>query len=98
MPHHAKELTKHSWSTVAIGQHHAICLEQEQGEVFALGRQEYGRLGLGEEGSDATAPTRVDQLSRCIEVRTDHSLYLLCVSDPVFESPKFSEHQIHASC
>ena len=81
MPHHAKELTKHSWSTVAIGQHHAICLEQEQGEVFALGRQEYGRLGLGEEGSDATVPTRVDQLSRCIEVRTDHSLYLLYAND-----------------
>ena len=72
-------MTKHSWGTVAIGQHHAICLEQ--GEVFALGRQEYGRLGLGEEGSDATVPTRVDQLSRCIEVRTDHSLYLLYAND-----------------
>ena len=28
MPHHSKEMTTYSWSTIAIGQHHAICLEQ----------------------------------------------------------------------
>ena len=45
MPYHSKEMTPHSWSTVAIGQHHAICLEQEGG-VWALGRQEYGECCL----------------------------------------------------
>jgi len=67
MPHHSKEMTSISWSTIAIGQHHAICLEQE-GDVYALGRQEYGRLGLGEGGEDATVPTQLSNLAKCIEV------------------------------
>ena len=67
MPHHSKEMTSISWSTIAIGQHHAICLEQE-GDVYALGRQEYGRLGLGEGGEDATFPTQISNLAKCIEV------------------------------
>ena len=35
----------------------------EDGGVFALGRQEYGRLGLGEGGEDATLPTKVTSQS-----------------------------------
>ena len=67
MPHHSKELTSYSWRNIAIGQHHAICLEQV-GDVYALGRQEYGRLGLGEGGTDATVPSKIDNLDKCIEV------------------------------
>jgi len=68
MPYHSKEMTPRSWRNIAIGQHHAICLE-EDGKVYALGRQEYGRLGLGEGGSDAIVPSHVTSLeSECIEV------------------------------
>ena len=41
-------------------------------QVYALGRKEYGRLGLGEDGDDATVPTRIQggdmADARCLEV------------------------------
>ena len=49
MPEKSGDLTCKQWGVVAMGQHHALCLE-EGGAVYSLGRQEYGRLGLGEEG------------------------------------------------
>ena len=36
--------------------------------MYALGRQEYGRLGLGEGGSDAVTPSVVSDLTSCVEV------------------------------
>ena len=50
------------------GQHHAICLE-DSGSVYALGRSEYGRLGLGEEEKeDAVTPTTIPRMKDCVEV------------------------------
>ena len=41
-------------------------------QVYALGRKEYGRLGLGENGDDATVPTRIQggdmADTKCLEV------------------------------
>ena len=41
-------------------------------QVYALGRKEYGRLGLGEDGDDATVPTRIQGGDiadvKCLEV------------------------------
>ena len=48
------------------GQHHAICLE-DSGSVFALGRSEYGRLGLGQT-EDAVTPTLIFYYRDCVEV------------------------------
>ena len=50
------------------GQHHSISLENS-GQVFALGRSEYGRLGLGEDSAEeAVEPTLVPSLANCVEV------------------------------
>ena len=74
MPVVSRDLSSHSWGSIAIGQHHAIgqvgkyCLgssifadpnqssattrdisvQEKDGRVLALGRSEYGRLGLGD--------------------------------------------------
>jgi len=71
MPQLSKEMTKLAWNCVAIGQHHVIGVEQS-GQVYALGRKEYGRLGLGEDQDDATVPTLIqggdmDDV-KCLEV------------------------------
>jgi len=67
MPEVSEELGKKELSIVAMGQHHALCLEKN-GSVYSLGRQEYGRLGLGEVGEDALVPTVVPQMQDCVEV------------------------------
>ena len=63
-----------SWKNIAFGQHHALGLD-EMGRVHAIGRVEYGRLGLGDketEGgkNDAIIPTLVPKLAdiKCVDV------------------------------
>ena len=47
------------WKNLAMGQHHVLGLDTS-GQVHAIGRMEYGRLGLGKElKADATVPTTV---------------------------------------
>jgi alpha-tubulin suppressor-like RCC1 family protein len=47
----------------------AWCVQTEGGAVLALGRSEYGRLGLGEEGAaDAKTAAVVGGVAGCIEV------------------------------
>ncbi|KAG5895448.1 hypothetical protein JTB14_001325 [Gonioctena quinquepunctata] len=52
MPTLAKEFSKHNWNLISSGQHHTIALD-EDGKVYALGRKDYGRLGLGADCKDA---------------------------------------------
>lgn len=47
-----------SWVDFAGGQHHTLCLDAE-GQVYSLGRAEYGRLGLGQEAEEKSEPTTV---------------------------------------
>eukprot|EP00088_Acartia_fossae_P007766 TRINITY_DN13641_c0_g1_i1.p1 TRINITY_DN13641_c0_g1~~TRINITY_DN13641_c0_g1_i1.p1 ORF type:complete len:441 (+),score=87.17 TRINITY_DN13641_c0_g1_i1:57-1379(+) len=56
-------------STLSLGQHHTILLDNA-GSVHALGRSEYGRLGLGEGAEDAKEPTSIPGLKskKCVEV------------------------------
>jgi len=63
-----------SWKNIAFGQHHALGLD-EMGRVHAIGRVEYGRLGLGDketEGgkNDAIIPTLIPKLAdkKCVDV------------------------------
>jgi len=52
-------------SNLGIGQHHAILLDGS-GSVSALGRAEYGRLGLGEDSTeDAAQPKALESLPKC---------------------------------
>lgn len=46
------------WQVISSGQHHSIALDSD-GQVFVLGRKEYGRLGLGKDCSDVKQLTRV---------------------------------------
>ncbi|KAM6967957.1 regulator of chromosome condensation [Aplochiton taeniatus] len=47
-----------SWVCFSGGQHHTLCLDAE-GQVYSLGRAEYGRLGLGEGTQEKSEPTLV---------------------------------------
>ena len=70
----SEALKGNAWNDIAFGQHHALGLD-ERGRVYAIGRVEYGRLGLGEketEGgkSDAIVPTLIPKLAdkKCVGV------------------------------
>ncbi|XP_061675987.1 regulator of chromosome condensation [Syngnathoides biaculeatus] len=47
-----------TWVDFSGGQHHTVCLDSE-GQVYSLGRAEYGRLGLGEKAEEKSEPTAV---------------------------------------
>ena len=77
------------WAQIAFGQHHALCLDDE-GKVYAVGRAEYGRLGLGQANTDdgkadAKVPTLVPALQgkKCVEISCG-----TCVSFAVTEDGK----------
>ncbi|XP_069698532.1 regulator of chromosome condensation isoform X2 [Periplaneta americana] len=58
-----------NWVQICGGQHHTIALDSE-GATHALGRKEYGRLGLGEDCDDAKAPTPIPALrdKKCMDI------------------------------
>uniref|UniRef100_A0A3Q0QSR6 Regulator of chromosome condensation 1 n=1 Tax=Amphilophus citrinellus TaxID=61819 RepID=A0A3Q0QSR6_AMPCI len=47
-----------AWVDFSGGQHHTLCLDAD-GQVYSLGRAEYGRLGLGEGAEEKSEPTPV---------------------------------------
>ncbi|XP_078788979.1 phosphatase and actin regulator 4B isoform X6 [Oryzias latipes] len=47
-----------TWVDFSGGQHHTLCLDSE-GQVYSLGRAEYGRLGLGQGAEEKSVPTAV---------------------------------------
>ena len=54
------------WSQIIPGQHHTVALDAA-GRVHALGRVEYGRLGLGKQReTDATEPVQVIYISNFV--------------------------------
>ncbi|XP_072277063.1 regulator of chromosome condensation [Pyxicephalus adspersus] len=61
-----KNSTK-SWVGFSGGQHHTVCLDSE-GNVYSLGRAEYGRLGLGENAEEKSEPTLIPGLPKIASV------------------------------
>lgn len=57
------------WKIIVGGQHHTLALD-DNGKVYALGRQEYGRLGLGKMATDRDVeePTYIQSLPRCASI------------------------------
>lgn len=57
------------WSAVAAGQHHTLAVDAA-GVAHALGRREYGRLGLGENSGDAEVLQPIPKLQnkKCISI------------------------------
>lgn len=53
---------------ISGGQHHTVICQN--GRVYALGRKEYGRLGLGENSDETQVPRSVPELSDVIRVAT----------------------------
>ncbi|XP_015433074.1 PREDICTED: regulator of chromosome condensation-like isoform X2 [Dufourea novaeangliae] len=68
-PQISKTFSGRTWRHISSGQHHSIALD-DSGQVFVLGRKEYGRLGLGSNCSDAKELTPVPALSsfKCVDV------------------------------
>jgi len=68
MPTVSPSFTSKKWQQISVGQHHALGLD-DKGKVYAIGRSDYGRLGLGSEG-DRKVPTLVPDLAEmtCVEV------------------------------
>lgn len=68
-PQMSKTFSGKVWRHISSGEHHTIALDGE-GQVFIMGRKEYGRLGLGPNCSDAEELTLVPALrsAKCIDV------------------------------
>ncbi|PSN52909.1 Regulator of chromosome condensation [Blattella germanica] len=58
-----------NWMKLCGGQHHCLALDSD-GVIYALGRKEYGRLGLGEGCEDAKEPIEISTLSgkKCVDI------------------------------
>jgi len=85
----SEALGNQKWRKIAFGQHHALCLDAE-GRVWAIGRADYGRLGLGQADTtdgkaDAKVPVVVPGLEgqKCIDIACG-----TCVSFAVTEDGK----------
>lgn len=68
-PEYVPALSNKHWKMMAGGPHHLLLLDQ-QGNVYSLGRGEYGRLGLGEDVKIVDHPTRVSGLKDIALVST----------------------------
>ncbi|XP_076245491.1 regulator of chromosome condensation 1 isoform X2 [Calliopsis andreniformis] len=68
-PQLSKTFSGKVWKHISSGQHHTIAID-DSGQVFVMGRKEYGRLGLGSNCSDAKELTPVPALSsfKCIDI------------------------------
>lgn len=69
LPTKSASLSQKGWTSMSMGQHHTLALDRHN-KVHALGRHEYGRLGLGPVTGDAEVPTSVPALAdkTCLEV------------------------------
>lgn len=70
VPQLVKSFNKKTWKEIVGGQHHTVMLDTE-GQVYCIGRREYGRLGLGEDvDEEAKVPTLVQSLKgkKCVSI------------------------------
>lgn len=58
LPKLSKEFSQQKWKLISSAPHHTIALA-EDGKVYAIGRKEYGRLGLGKDCDDANTLTQI---------------------------------------
>ncbi|XP_060807951.1 regulator of chromosome condensation [Amyelois transitella] len=62
------------WRKISAGQHHSLALDNS-GVVYAVGRCEYGRLGLGDREGDAESLEPIPKLAnkRCVSIAASTS-------------------------
>lgn len=65
----SESFSSKKWVQISGGQHHTLALD-EKGKVYALGRKDYGRLGLGKNTNDAMQPTLIPTLrnGNCVDI------------------------------
>jgi len=61
-PKLSQDFSKYNWKVICGAQHHTIALD-EDGKTYAIGRKEYGRLGLGRDCEDAAVLTEISTLA-----------------------------------
>lgn len=61
VPAHSKIFSNQNLVEISGGVHHTLALNKS-GKTFAIGRHEYGRLGLGEDAKDATELIAIPKL------------------------------------
>jgi regulator of chromosome condensation len=61
LPKLSKEFSKYKWNMIASAEHHTVALD-EDGKTYAIGRKDYGRLGLGKDGDHVTELTEIPVL------------------------------------
>ncbi|XP_052774451.1 regulator of chromosome condensation-like [Mya arenaria] len=80
VPEKVKAFDKKNFVCVDSGQHHSMALDKD-GQVFTLGRSEYGRLGLGENSGEKKEPTHVKLDGRCTAISTSNSVSFALMED-----------------
>lgn len=70
-------MSKKNWKQICSAQHHTIGLS-EDGKVYAIGRKEYGRLGLGKDCADAA------ELMEVTSLKDKNCVYIGCGSSTSF--------------
>lgn len=61
------------WKYISTGQHHTLALDNN-GQIYSMGRKEYGRLGLGNIKSDKTKLTLISKLNHIISISAGTSV------------------------
>lgn len=74
-PVKSEQFSNHTWRTIAGGQHHTLALDTDN-VTYVIGRHEYGRLGLGENGKDIEELTIIPSLQqkKCVEIACGSSV------------------------
>lgn len=77
-----KDFRGTTWQQISGGQHHSLALS-DKGVVYAMGRREYGRLGMGDIKEDLKKPTPIPSIAdkKAVSVSAGE-----CVSVVVMES------------
>ncbi|MCL4134366.1 UNVERIFIED_CONTAM: hypothetical protein GTU68_031793 [Idotea baltica] len=70
------------WKEISSGQHHSIALD-DQGVVYSMGRNEYGRLGLGQGSKDASKPTpiKVPDAQKAVQIAAGECVSFIVLDD-----------------
>lgn len=80
VPVHIKSFNNKQWKFIQGGQHHTVALDSD-GDVYTLGRAEYGRLGLGENSGEKSEPTKVPLGGKCTAISAGQSVSFALMED-----------------
>lgn len=80
VPEKIKSFDKKNWICIEGGQHHTVA-QDDQGNVYTLGRADYGRLGLGENSGEKKEPTQVKLEKKCTSISAGQSVSFALLED-----------------